>query len=610
MKHIFLALLVLASSTVFAADFVPTNKLDIDVPDFVQYNFDGSSVDIPVDVMGVAARAYLVVETTGLEGVTPYINNGRVGWHTVSGIDTTVYASAGDDLQKGQTYITWSGKDNDGNNVAEGEYTFYVWAYDYQNLYQAATPMADYDRSLSQNRTLLQTTAQDGSVLPKPWLSTVTSGNTMGNNPDSEVTHMWGRWNIGNDPYNAELIETCELSLPEGWNAVAGAFGRSPYDPADFNNIYHWTSYEEMTTQKLRKFTLVPNGVAEELTDWGEDLTWGYETTDHHSGGFDIIEDTYLCVPIWLYSKSSANSYLLISDLDGNKIEDVYLTEVDKADYVQEHGEVLQAGAPNGGMSYMNDTRMAFGSIWCFQGACDPVRYLESGDYEDFFIAINEEGDGVQDKGWSTDNPFPDFCYAEDPPWNYCCAGTESGFILSTTQDGGPTSWALYAPDFTALGYCAKAGETEMGTSGLLTLDTGSAYDGIYSRPRAWSDKGEGFAGVAVTYLGADTDKGIISKTGGVGVAAAAPATFAVAQSSPNPANPTTTISFSIPEAGTVNVDVFNVAGQKVDTLVNNFMDAGSHSIVWDGSSLASGVYFYTVKSGEFSKTMKMTLLK
>jgi len=322
-KHAFLALalLFLDSSTVFAADFVPTNKLDIDVPDFVQYNFDGSSVDIPVEVMGVAARAYLVVETTGLEGVTPYTNNGRVGWHTVSGIDTTVYASAGDDLQKGQTFITWSGKDNDGNNVAEGDYTFYVWAYDYQNLYQAATPMADYDRSVSQNRTLLQTTAQDGSVLPKPWLSTVTSGNTMGNNPASEVTHMWGRWSIGNDPYNAELIETCELGLPEGWNATAGAFGRSPYDPADFNNIFHWTSYEEMTTQKLRKFTLVPNGVAEELTDWGEDLTWGYETTDHHSGGFDIIEDTYLCVPIWLYSKSSANSYLLIADLDAIRLK-------------------------------------------------------------------------------------------------------------------------------------------------------------------------------------------------------------------------------------------------------------------------------------------------
>ena len=44
--------------------------------------------------------------------------------------------------------------------------------------------------------------------------------------------------------------------------------------------------------------------------------------------------------------------------------------------------------------------------------------------------------------------------------------------------------------------------------------------------------------------------------------------------------------------------------------LANDFMDAGKHSVIWDASGLSAGVYFYTVKSGDFSKTMKMTLLK
>jgi len=612
MKKIFLTFfaMILLSSLVFAADFVPTNKLDIDVPDFVQYDFDGTPVDIPVGIDGTAARAYLIIETTGLAGTKFRVRNGRVGWHTVSGIDTTIYNSTGDDLAVGKKFITWPGVDNDGNAVPEGTYTYYVWAYDFANLFEAVNPMADYDRSLSQNRTLVQTTAQDGTLLPKPWISTVVPGYLSGKTPDSEAAQMWTRWSIGNDPKIAELIETSELILPEGWNHIAGAMGRCPYDPADFSNIYFWTSYEEMTTQKLRKFKLVMNDVAEEMTDWGEDLTYGYETTDHHSGGFDIVADTYLCVPIWLYSKSACNSYLLISTVDGDKVEDIYMEEMDKAAFVQEYGEVLQGGSPNGGMSYMNDTRMVFGSIWCFQSAVDPVRYLESGDYADFFVAINEEGDGFQDKGWSADNPFPDFCYAEDPPWNYCCFGSESGIVLSTTQDGGPTSWTLYAPDFTAVSYCAKAGETEMGTSGIFHLDTGGPYDGLYSRPRAWSDRREGFESTGITYLGGDSDRGTISKTGGVGVAAAAPAEFAVAQNVPNPCNPTTTINYTIPESGNVTVDVFNVAGQKVDTLVNNYLDAGSHSVVWDGSSKSSGVYFYTVTSGEFSKTIKMTLLK
>ena len=85
---------------------------------------------------------------------------------------------------------------------------------------------------------------------------------------------------------------------------------------------------------------------------------------------------------------------------------------------------------------------------------------------------------------------------------------------------------------------------------------------------------------------------------------------FSVDQNSPNPFNPATSISFSIAEAGNVTVDIFNVAGQKVDTLANDFMDAGKHSVVWDASGFSNGVYFYTVKSGDFSRTMKMTLLK
>ena len=109
-------------------------------------------------------------------------------------------------------------------------------------------------------------------------------------------------------------------------------------------------------------------------------------------------------------------------------------------------------------------------------------------------------------------------------------------------------------------------------------------------------------------YCGHDSIKGLL--TYAIVVADAIPSVFAVEQNSPNPANPTTTISFTLPESGTVTVDIFNVAGQKVDTLVNDFMDSGRHSVVWNGSNFSTGVYFYTVKSGEFSRTMKMTLLK
>ncbi len=93
-------------------------------------------------------------------------------------------------------------------------------------------------------------------------------------------------------------------------------------------------------------------------------------------------------------------------------------------------------------------------------------------------------------------------------------------------------------------------------------------------------------------------------------VSSAQPAAFTVAQNSPNPFNPSTTITFTLAKAGKTTVEVYNVTGQKVGTLVNGTLSAGSHSVVWNAAKFSAGVYFYTVRSGSFSKAMKMTLLK
>ena len=108
-------------------------------------------------------------------------------------------------------------------------------------------------------------------------------------------------------------------------------------------------------------------------------------------------------------------------------------------------------------------------------------------------------------------------------------------------------------------------------------------------------------------YIAHDSIKGVITSQVSVDEA---PAAFSVAQNTPNPFNPTTTISFNIPEAGNVTVDIFNVAGQRVDTVASDFMSSGSHTVTWDASGFSAGVYFYSVKTSNFTKTMKMTLLK
>ncbi|MBN2289222.1 MAG: T9SS type A sorting domain-containing protein [Candidatus Glassbacteria bacterium] len=95
------------------------------------------------------------------------------------------------------------------------------------------------------------------------------------------------------------------------------------------------------------------------------------------------------------------------------------------------------------------------------------------------------------------------------------------------------------------------------------------------------------------------------------------PKAFALGQNYPNPFNPSTTIAFDIPEGkeAFVRLNVYNIRGQLVRTLASETMDEGSYKIEWDGKDnngrfVASGVYFYRIQAGEFSKTRKMVILK
>lgn len=88
------------------------------------------------------------------------------------------------------------------------------------------------------------------------------------------------------------------------------------------------------------------------------------------------------------------------------------------------------------------------------------------------------------------------------------------------------------------------------------------------------------------------------------------PTAYRLAQNYPNPFNPVTTIKYDLLKPGRVTITLYNLLGEKVMTLVNAEQPAGYHSVMLDGSRLASGIYFYRIEAGEFRKTMKMMLLK
>lgn len=93
-------------------------------------------------------------------------------------------------------------------------------------------------------------------------------------------------------------------------------------------------------------------------------------------------------------------------------------------------------------------------------------------------------------------------------------------------------------------------------------------------------------------------------------VATGAPVSFELRQNYPNPFNPVTAITFSIPEAGSVTLKVYNLLGGEVATLVNGRLGAGLHAIQWDASNVASGRYLYKLNAGGFTQTRAMVLLR
>jgi len=93
-------------------------------------------------------------------------------------------------------------------------------------------------------------------------------------------------------------------------------------------------------------------------------------------------------------------------------------------------------------------------------------------------------------------------------------------------------------------------------------------------------------------------------------VSSAVPQEYYLSQNYPNPFNPETVISFGLPEAGLVKLEVYNITGQKVAVLADGYMNAGSHEVMWNASELSTGIYFYKLQAGNYSAMKKMAFIK
>ena len=101
----------------------------------------------------------------------------------------------------------------------------------------------------------------------------------------------------------------------------------------------------------------------------------------------------------------------------------------------------------------------------------------------------------------------------------------------------------------------------------------------------------------------------------GIDDVAAVPGVFALHQNYPNPFNPVTTIRYDVPEQAHVTMEIYNLLGQRVATLVNGIQEPGYHAILWNGTNMSgaamsSGMYFYHIQAGDFRSVKKLILVK
>jgi hypothetical protein len=571
-----LAILVSITSGAYAGPFSP-NIMGLSAPDNINYDFTGTALSIPVILSGTPADVSFCVFTKNQGSKISMVTNGYLGWHYVNRIDTCLYVSPSNLMEIGANTINWDGKDENGAAVPPGDYSYYLFGYDYKTPRVKVT-LAFNITGEGCGWTMLEQ-GEDGNPLARPIIHYARDAGTI------------GKWVIGNDPEDVNLLETTRTTgITED---KAGDLAILPTDQTKFFQ----DAMKSAGVKVTRKWTWIPSGNAV------IDSTWGINGEYTYSGAWNlgnfgpgVVSDGQdrLFLSNANYYLGTESKLIILNAADGSEVKQLDLSQwwvnVDEG----------QAGGQNVSgpteISFRNGLIALGAHGTCLNSVMDP--YSETTD--EAVLWVNRNGDYIGDHNWEPSSPRKWVCNDYNVgPYKYTTSMDSQGFVIFAAYGIGGMSIGLYAPDGTGISYKAYMGEkTGSNAYGNWFCDYGSPYDGIYTAKGVYG----------LWFVAHDSFKGLITNQTGVNVSA--PAAFSVAQNTPNPFNPATTIRFTMAKTGKVSVDVFDVAGQKVATLVNGSLNAGSHSVVWNASKFSAGVYFYTVKEGGFSRTMRMTLLK
>ena len=161
-------------------------------------------------------------------------------------------------------------------------------------------------------------------------------------------------------------------------------------------------------------------------------------------------------------------------------------------------------------------------------------------------------------------------------------------------------------------------------SSGSIYIGTSTGYFVSSDKGDSWLPLNSGYRGGKINQLIIDNEGYLFAATNGWGVYRSVmsvistkfkldiniPQSFVLSQNYPNPFNPITRIQYSIPSSSVVSLIIYNLRGEEVTRLSDEFQIAGEYNVYWDASNVSSGIYFYQLQAGDFVQTRKMVLLK
>lgn len=289
---------------------------------------------------------------------------------------------------------------------------------------------------------------------------------------------------------------------------------------------------------------------------------------------------------------------------------------------------IFWAKTTNGGLNWttgstsVGGTVGVAGSLWCSStqrfgfGMNSVARVVYTTDGGTTFTALNPSVTGTITSGFATDDNGNIMLAATTTSLPNISRSSNAGLNWSNVGVGGTISgtcvikWLQGSPSIAyLLGLTGTNAVRKSVNGGLnwISMTTGGVT--------GLNDMAFTVGGLAAIGYAVASDGSVIKITDPIGDGITnyndqVPDKYALQQNYPNPFNPSTTIKFSVPKRGFVNLKVYNSLGESISELVNTDLAAGNYSVDFNSQNLSSGIYYYTISSGDFKETRKMVLVK